>query len=281
MGMSSSQARLLTLTARLHSIEHKAQKLEAEKLRLANDSSRVYDEYLDRLEATKIQYSLLGADGVMTYKDATLNAMENGVTDWAGETSKNILFLQNQEGKILVTPAVAAKYGLVGGEETRDLDTFVHDTTGKNKTARPIYRQEPVYRKEEIMQDVEVEDRDKIIDFTKVANVVNSTPTRTTSFAPVENSSALNIANDCNKFQNVVTPRNTSGLTEITSATTTLISIEIANKNEINNLLLSFITNSLSVKFYILKNTLKYFPFIMVRFKMKIALKFIVKVKIY
>ena len=62
MGMSSSQARLLTLTSRLHSIEHKAQKLEAEKLRLANDSDRVYENYLEKLDATKIQYNTLTAD---------------------------------------------------------------------------------------------------------------------------------------------------------------------------------------------------------------------------
>lgn len=53
MGMSSSQARLLTLTARQHSIEYKAQKIQAEKLRLANDSDRIYNEYLDALDATK------------------------------------------------------------------------------------------------------------------------------------------------------------------------------------------------------------------------------------
>lgn len=155
MGMSSSQARLLTLTARLHSIEHKAQKLEADKLRLANDSDRVYETYLERLDATKLQYSALTADGTMTFKDATLNAMENGIIgNWNGETSKNILFLQSLDGKVLVTPAVAAKYGLVSSaDETRDLDTFVQDTTGKNKTARPVNKQVPVYRDEKHMVD--------------------------------------------------------------------------------------------------------------------------------
>ena len=58
MGMSSSQARLLTLTSRLHSIEISAQKIEAEKLRLANDSNRVYENYLNKIEATKLQYKI-------------------------------------------------------------------------------------------------------------------------------------------------------------------------------------------------------------------------------
>ena len=36
MGLSASQARLLSLTARMHDIEYKAQKLEAQKLQMAN-----------------------------------------------------------------------------------------------------------------------------------------------------------------------------------------------------------------------------------------------------
>ena len=42
MGLSSSQARLLNLTSRMHQIEYKAAKLETEKLQMANESSRVY-----------------------------------------------------------------------------------------------------------------------------------------------------------------------------------------------------------------------------------------------
>ena len=42
MGMSASQARLLSLTARQHDVELRAQKLQADKLRLAADSDRVY-----------------------------------------------------------------------------------------------------------------------------------------------------------------------------------------------------------------------------------------------
>ena len=49
MGMSSSQARLLNLTARMHQIEYKAAKLEAMKLQMANESSRVYETYLEDL----------------------------------------------------------------------------------------------------------------------------------------------------------------------------------------------------------------------------------------
>ena len=69
MGLSSSQARLLNLTARMHQIEYKAAKLEAQKLQMANESRRVYDEYLDALEQTKVQVKTLNNDGSASYKD--------------------------------------------------------------------------------------------------------------------------------------------------------------------------------------------------------------------
>ncbi len=71
MGLSSSQARLLNLTARMHQIEYKAAKLEAQKLQMANESTRVYEDYLDALDKTKVQYKVLTTDGSVTYRDIT------------------------------------------------------------------------------------------------------------------------------------------------------------------------------------------------------------------
>ena len=69
MGLSSSQARLLNLTARMHQIEYKAARLEAMKLQMANESKRVYDDYLEALDKTKVQMKTLTKDGSVTYKD--------------------------------------------------------------------------------------------------------------------------------------------------------------------------------------------------------------------
>ena len=71
MGLSSSQARLLNLTARMHQIEYKAAKIEAMKLQMANESTRVYNEYLDALEQTKIQRKTITSDGSATFVDVT------------------------------------------------------------------------------------------------------------------------------------------------------------------------------------------------------------------
>ena len=69
MGLSSSQARLLNLTARMHQIEYKAAKVEAMKLQMANESTKVYEDYLDALDKTKIQNKILTTDGSTTYTD--------------------------------------------------------------------------------------------------------------------------------------------------------------------------------------------------------------------
>ena len=71
MGLSSSQARLLTITARMHQIEYKAARLEAMKLQMANESRQVYEEYLDALDRTKIQIKTLTTEGATTYRDIT------------------------------------------------------------------------------------------------------------------------------------------------------------------------------------------------------------------
>lgn len=69
MGLSASQARLLNLTARMHDIEYKAQNLEAQKLQMANDSNKVYAEYEEALNATKIQQKTIAADGSISFVD--------------------------------------------------------------------------------------------------------------------------------------------------------------------------------------------------------------------
>ena len=75
MGLSSSQARLLNLTARMHDIEYKAQNLEAQKLQMANESTQVYKEYEDALNKQKIQFKKIGTDGSASYEDASLQTL--------------------------------------------------------------------------------------------------------------------------------------------------------------------------------------------------------------
>ena len=97
MGLSSSQARLLNLTGRMHQIEYKAAKLEAQKLQMANESRQVFNEYQQALEKTKVQLKTMNSDGSTGFIDATYNTLiEAGykiefIGDTAPSTSAKLL----------------------------------------------------------------------------------------------------------------------------------------------------------------------------------------------
>ena len=76
MGMSASQVRYLTLTARIHDVENQAQRIQNQKLLLANDSDEVYQRYLDALDRTKIQVRQFDDDaGTSQMVDVTLDVL--------------------------------------------------------------------------------------------------------------------------------------------------------------------------------------------------------------
>ena len=126
MGMASSQARLLHLTGRMHQIEYKAQKLEAQKLQLANDSRRVYEDYLNVLESTKVQFKSINRDGSITFLDATLAALENRtVESYTGVTCGKTFLLQDAStGTIYLTESFANQWGIEGHKSDNTLGTL-------------------------------------------------------------------------------------------------------------------------------------------------------------
>lgn len=70
MGMAASQAKLLSITSRMHDIEYKAQNIMNQKTTLATQKDDLYENYLEALDAKKIQVAY--ADGISrNYVDAT------------------------------------------------------------------------------------------------------------------------------------------------------------------------------------------------------------------
>lgn len=78
MGLAATQVRLLQLTSRQHRIEYQAQKIQAQKLQLANESDAAYNTYMAALDAKKVQYKYIENDGSISYKDANFNNMFKG-----------------------------------------------------------------------------------------------------------------------------------------------------------------------------------------------------------
>ena len=57
MGMAASQARLLSITARIHDVEFQAQQIQSRKLQLATLEDEAYRKYNDALDATTLTFT--------------------------------------------------------------------------------------------------------------------------------------------------------------------------------------------------------------------------------
>lgn len=72
--MAASQARLLTLTARIHDVEYQAQSIQNAKVQLATQQDQVYEEYQNALDATTLTFTAIdGQSGVKSTLTANFN----------------------------------------------------------------------------------------------------------------------------------------------------------------------------------------------------------------
>ncbi len=94
MGLSASQARLLSLTNRQHTIENQAQAYQERKVLLANNSDAVYKKYVHALDNNMLKTIQTNTDnGDATWINGTLNnLMRNGT---ANNTSGNVFYIQD------------------------------------------------------------------------------------------------------------------------------------------------------------------------------------------
>ena len=82
MGISSNQARLMTLTARQHDLELRAQQISAEKMVKTMNSQQMATDYSDALSGYSLLKSAENAPGdTFTYENGSFKADENGVLD--------------------------------------------------------------------------------------------------------------------------------------------------------------------------------------------------------
>ena len=85
MGMSASQARLLSITARMNDVEFKSQSISNTKIRLADESEEVSKAYTEALNASKLTYTTYTAAGHVgeAYKvDLTISNLRTYMTDY-------------------------------------------------------------------------------------------------------------------------------------------------------------------------------------------------------
>jgi len=104
MGMSSSQGRLLSITARLTSNEYESQQISNAKMRLAVKSQEASNTYIAALNSQQMMYSSFDASGEI--ESVTLTAA--GIYQY--NDMKNQYVLSNAAGQALITPEDAYNF---------------------------------------------------------------------------------------------------------------------------------------------------------------------------
>ena len=142
MGMAASQARLLSITARLTNNENSGQSISYAKQRLSDQTQQITAEYNEALETTKLTV-LTGFNGAdATYTDISYTLMTG--PEMAANTKQYVV--TDTKGKVLVTKNIAEAYqksngnynqflANVGGYSQVDIDVNSSDEKWFKKDA--------------------------------------------------------------------------------------------------------------------------------------------------
>lgn len=124
MGMAASQARLLSITARIHDVEYQAQSIQNAKVQLATQSDAIYQDYLEALDATTLTVKDLEGNKIT----ATFNNLwgRNAVD------SGNSYALFDSRGRLIVTSDEKDAYDKFVSSGNRDPYAFAFYMMDKN-----------------------------------------------------------------------------------------------------------------------------------------------------
>ena len=109
MGLAASQARLLTITARLADNELRSQTINNAKMRLATQSAQASDEYVSALNNAQMMFSNIDVEGLAQHQALTHRAL----TQYSPYNTQ--YGIVNSAGQILVSEEEAKIY-----EDNRD-----------------------------------------------------------------------------------------------------------------------------------------------------------------
>ena len=107
--MAASQARLLTLTARIHDVEYQAQSIQNAKVQLATQEDSVYREYQDALDASTLTFTKIDPNSAQqSVVAATFNNLFS--SNRALPANGNTYALFDSKGRIIVDRELAEGY---------------------------------------------------------------------------------------------------------------------------------------------------------------------------
>ena len=176
MGMSASQARLLTITGKLTDNELRSQTITNSKLRLAQKSSEASQAYMDALNTEKLTYKYYNDNG----ESASYNLTPALIYSY--EPLKNQYSIQNASGQNLVSATDAKnyeetdslagfldRYGLlekVTGTKTEYIDNPAYEAYLKEHPAPD--KTDPIYWIEDGSTNIDYTYYDKFLNATKI-----------------------------------------------------------------------------------------------------------------
>ena len=102
MGMAASQARLLTITARMHDVEYQAQSIQNAKIQLSTQSDQVYQDYLEALDATTLT--------VKDYKGNIITANFNNLCGINSVDTGNRYAFRDSKNRLIVPDDIKNGY---------------------------------------------------------------------------------------------------------------------------------------------------------------------------
>lgn len=121
MGMSASQARLLTLTARMSDLEFQAQQTSNSKIRLATQSEEVANKYSQALDKKRLVFQTGVNNSTPTYVNLTANLLTGFQAISSTETQR---LLKDTAGRLLVSTDVSDAFSNAGGDLEKFLNHF-------------------------------------------------------------------------------------------------------------------------------------------------------------
>ncbi len=138
MGLSASQGRMLSLTSRLSDLEYRAQNIQNQKIRLADQSEAVSKNYLDALNAKKLTAYNADTNSQVDLSLASMynlnkspnNGTKRVIVDASGNTVVPGSWLEKDEkGNTVLTKDLNATYTKIKEGQVIDPDTgeYVQD----------------------------------------------------------------------------------------------------------------------------------------------------------
>lgn len=203
MGMAASQARLLSITARLSNNELEQQSLAYSKQRLSDNSEQINDAYLDALSKTKYQILTGYNNSEATYADLTYNQL-TGCNNVAN--GKQYLVKDNK-GKVLVTSKVANAYEAGNGDFNIFLKTLGYtqsdiDVTKFDNSETAIHNAWDEYLAS-VGKSIDDYDSQHILgfDYTSFSNdILDGYVTYNTAYTTEVNGNTINLYKDSNGY---------------------------------------------------------------------------------